>query len=108
MFRAWKGESYPFRFSRVSVADLGVKRIWGTGEVYHLSRLEDFAGDYDAVSLRATIAGGLDGEPIRRRDPSSRRHAGVAGQPVDRGRPGPARRRLTTRQHARESPLTCM
>jgi hypothetical protein len=54
----YQGRDYPFRFSGVSAADLGVKGIWGTGEVYHLWRLEDFAGNYDAVSLGLTIAGG--------------------------------------------------
>ena len=54
----YQGQSYPFHFRGVSVADLGIKGIWGTGEVYHLWRLEDFAGNYDAVSLGLTIAGG--------------------------------------------------
>jgi len=54
----YQGQNYPFRFSGLSVADLGAKGIWGTGEVYHLWRLEDFAGNYDAVSLGLTIAGG--------------------------------------------------
>jgi len=54
----YQGQDYAFRFSGVSVADLGAKGIWGTGEVYHLWKLEDFAGDYDAVSLGVTLAGG--------------------------------------------------
>jgi hypothetical protein len=54
----YQGQSYPFRFSGVSAADLGAKGIWGTGEVYHLWRLEDFAGNYDAVSLGLTMGGG--------------------------------------------------
>ena len=54
----YQGKDHPFHFSGVSAADLGAKGIWGTGEVYHLWRLEDFAGNYDAVSLGVTIAGG--------------------------------------------------
>ena len=54
----YQGKSYPFVFSGVAVGDVGAKGTWGTGEVYHLRRVEDFAGNYNALSLGLTLAGG--------------------------------------------------
>lgn len=54
----YKGRDYPIEFRGVSAGDVGVKGTWGTGEVYHLSKLEDFPGNYDSVSLGVTLGGG--------------------------------------------------
>jgi hypothetical protein len=54
----YHGRDYPFQFRGLSIGDLGFKGTWGTGEVYHMSKLEDFAGIYDSVSLGLTVAGG--------------------------------------------------
>jgi len=54
----YRGRDYPFEFTGVSAGDLGAKGTWGTGDVYHLSKLEDFPGYYNAASLGLTVVGG--------------------------------------------------
>ena len=61
----YQGREYPIRFRGVSAGDVGASGIWGTGEVYHMSKMEDFAGNYDAVSLGLTIAGGAAAAALR-------------------------------------------
>jgi hypothetical protein len=52
------GKSYPFVVHGLSVVDIGVANIKGTGEVYNLKRIEDFPGNYVAAEAGATLAGG--------------------------------------------------
>jgi hypothetical protein len=52
------GKRYPFTVDGLSVVDVGVARIEGTGEVYDLHRLADFSGNYVAAGTGATLAGG--------------------------------------------------
>jgi hypothetical protein len=54
----FQGKTYPFRIEEISVGDIGVSRAEATGNVYHLTKLEDFSGDYAAASTSAAIAGG--------------------------------------------------
>jgi len=51
----YQGQNYPFHLSGVSLLDLGGTEVKGTGEVYHLAKVEDFTGDYGAVSSGATV-----------------------------------------------------
>jgi hypothetical protein len=54
----FQGQAYPFRVEELSVGDMGVSRAEATGNVYHLTKIEDFSGDYVAASTSAAIAGG--------------------------------------------------
>lgn len=56
----FKGREYRFNFNGLSVADVGVARIEGAGDVYNLNRLEDFSGNYVAAGAGAAVAGGAD------------------------------------------------
>jgi outer membrane immunogenic protein len=54
----FQGKAYPFRVEELSVGDMGISRAEATGNVYHLTKIEDFSGDYAAASASAAIAGG--------------------------------------------------
>ncbi len=54
----YKGKNYPLTVDGLSVGDVGVKRVNASGSVYHLHKLEDFAGTYTAGSAGATVGGG--------------------------------------------------
>jgi hypothetical protein len=54
----FQGKAYPFRVEELSVGDIGISKAEATGHVYNLTKLEDFSGDYVAVSASAAIAGG--------------------------------------------------
>jgi hypothetical protein len=56
----FKGHDYRFSVNGLSVADVGIARIEGAGDVYNLKRLEDFSGNYVAAGAGATVAGGAD------------------------------------------------
>jgi hypothetical protein len=54
----FQGQAYPFRIEELSVGDMGISKAEATGHVYHLTKIEDFSGDYVAASASAAIAGG--------------------------------------------------
>jgi opacity protein-like surface antigen len=54
----FKGRSYPFTVSGLSVIDIGIAKIDGRGDVFNLSNVADFPGTYIAAGIGATIAGG--------------------------------------------------
>jgi hypothetical protein len=54
----YKGKTYPVRVEGLSVGELGVIRATAKGEVSHLAKLADFAGNYAAVGAGATAGGG--------------------------------------------------
>ena len=51
----YQGQDYPFHVSGFGVLDVGGSQVKGTGEVYHLAKVDDFTGDYGAVSAGATV-----------------------------------------------------
>jgi hypothetical protein len=51
-------KEYKFKISGVSVADVGAASITAEGEVYHLSKPADLAGNYSTVTAGATIGAG--------------------------------------------------
>jgi hypothetical protein len=55
---AFQGKAYPFRIEEISVGDIGISRAESTGNVYHLTKIEDFSGNYAAASASAAIAEG--------------------------------------------------
>jgi hypothetical protein len=54
----YKGKTYPVQVEGLSVGELGVSRATAKGEVSHLGKLADFAGNYTAVGAGATAGGG--------------------------------------------------
>ena len=54
----YEGKSYPVDLKGLSVASVGAGSIKASGDVYHLAKLEDFDGNYTAVSAGAPVAGG--------------------------------------------------
>jgi hypothetical protein len=51
-------KKYNVTLSGLSAVNVGAAAISATGEVYHLTRLQDFAGGYEAVAAGATIGRG--------------------------------------------------
>jgi hypothetical protein len=54
----YQGRQYPFRLDGLSVVDVGVTRVTGSGTVHNLRNVADFSGNYVAISAGATVAGG--------------------------------------------------
>jgi hypothetical protein len=54
----FQGKTYPITVHGLSVVDVGVAKIEGSGDVYNLQRVEDFSGNYTAVAGGVTFAGG--------------------------------------------------
>ena len=54
----YKGKTYPISVEGLSVGDAGITRISASGEVYGLTKLEDFNGTYAGVAAGAAVGGG--------------------------------------------------
>jgi hypothetical protein len=54
----YQGRQYAFSMTGLSVVDVGVTRVTGTGTVRNLRSVADFSGNYVAGSAGATVAGG--------------------------------------------------
>lgn len=54
----FQGRNYPFSVSELSLLDLGVSSVTGTGRVYNLNNLADFGGNYVATQATFAVAGG--------------------------------------------------
>jgi hypothetical protein len=54
----YQGREYPFRVDGLSVLDVGVTRVSGSGTVHNLYRLADFSGNYVSVAAGAALGGG--------------------------------------------------
>jgi hypothetical protein len=55
---SYQGVDYPFRMTGVSIVDVGVTRVSGSGRVTGLRNVADFNGNYAAATAGATVAGG--------------------------------------------------
>lgn len=55
---AFEGMQRSFHISGLSIVNVGVTTVTATGEVFNLKRIEDFAGNYAAVSAGASLGGG--------------------------------------------------
>lgn len=58
----YKGRSHDFSIGGLGIGGFGVSRIDATGEVYGLSKLEDFAGVYGQARYGVVIADASTGE----------------------------------------------
>ena len=54
----YQGRQYPFRLDGLSVVDVGVTGVTGSGRVHNLHSVADFSGNYVSISAGATVAGG--------------------------------------------------
>ena len=54
----YQGQQYPFRANGLSVLDVGVSSVTGSGTVRNLYKVADFSGNYIAATAGATVAGG--------------------------------------------------
>jgi hypothetical protein len=54
----YKGKDYPVSVNGLSLGKVGITGGSAVGEVYHLKRLQDFNGHYNAGGAGLTIAGG--------------------------------------------------
>src|SRR5689334_5881149 len=61
----FRGVQYPFRIRGLSVVDVGVSRISGTGRVRNLRNVADFSGNYISATAGATVAGGAAASALR-------------------------------------------
>jgi len=52
------GKTYQFKATGFAVGDVGAASIDAVGEVYNLTKVEDFEGNYAAAGLGGTLAGG--------------------------------------------------
>ena len=61
----YKGKTYPITIKGFSAGELGGAKITARGDVYHLTKLDDFNGTYTSSSAGATFGGGFDVEAMR-------------------------------------------
>lgn len=55
----YKGKDYPFKGKGASVGGIGASKAEGTGKVYFLDNLEDFAGTYGAITGGVALGKGV-------------------------------------------------
>lgn len=61
----YQGAKHSFRISGVSVVDIGGAHLDAKGDVYNLTKLDDFNGIYTSVATGVTIAGGGSAAVLR-------------------------------------------
>ena len=54
----YQGRQYPFKLNGLSVLDVGVTGVSGSGTVRNLHNVADFRGNYVSFSAGVTVAGG--------------------------------------------------
>ena len=54
----YQGRQYPFSLNGLSVVDVGVTRVTGSGRVHNLRNVADFSGNYVSIAAGVTVAGG--------------------------------------------------
>jgi hypothetical protein len=61
----FEGKTYKFSVSGLSVVDVGISKASVRGDVYNLTKVEDFPGTYVAASAGFALAGGVGGTTTR-------------------------------------------
>lgn len=54
----YKGKTYNFKMTGLSLVDLGASKVSMSGEVFGLDHVSDFAGTYSAASIGVVAGGG--------------------------------------------------
>jgi hypothetical protein len=57
----FKGKTHLFKIDGLSVGNVGIASISAVGNVYNLSSVSQFPGNYAAVGAGVTLAGGMAG-----------------------------------------------
>ena len=57
----YNGQSYPFKIDGLSVGNVGIASINAVGNVYNMSNVSQFAGNYTAAGAGIALAGGMAG-----------------------------------------------
>ncbi len=57
----FKGQTHLFKIDGLSVGSVGISSINAVGNVYNMTSLSQFAGNYAAVGAGITLAGGVAG-----------------------------------------------
>ncbi|MGI9592901.1 MAG: DUF1134 domain-containing protein [Myxococcota bacterium] len=58
-------QEHEFRVSGITVAAVGIARVTASGEVWGLTKLEDFDGTYSGVDVGVAVGGGTAGIAMR-------------------------------------------
>ena len=61
----FKGKDYPFSVKGLSLVDWGISKANAVGEVYNLTDVSKFGGDYLAGEAGFALAGGMGGISMR-------------------------------------------
>jgi hypothetical protein len=59
---SFKGRHYPFRLGGIGVGGIGISRLEARGEVYQLSRAQDFYGSYGAARIGWAVGNASSGQ----------------------------------------------
>ena len=62
---SFQGKSYPLKIRGLSVGQAGAAKVEASGDVHHLTKLEDFSGNYTAAGVEGTVAGGMGKTALR-------------------------------------------
>jgi hypothetical protein len=62
---SYQGKIHPFSVKGLSVVDVGVSKVSARGKVFHLNKLEDFAGTFAAAQAGAAVGGGMSVAALR-------------------------------------------
>jgi len=61
----FQGQEYKFKIKGLSVIDIGISSISAQGEVYHLSKIEDFPGTFAAAEAGVAVGGGAGAQTMK-------------------------------------------
>ncbi len=61
----YQGQKHHFSLSGLSIVDVGVANITGSGVVYNLHNLQDLNGNYVAGTAGLTVAGGGEADYLK-------------------------------------------
>jgi hypothetical protein len=64
----YDGRVYRFSIDGVTLADIGVSKSSAAGEVYNLTDVTKFEGNYVAAEATFTMGGGIGGMSLRNQD----------------------------------------
>ena len=62
---SYQGKTHAFSVKGLSVVDVGVAKVSARGSVYHLQKVEDFAGTFAAVQAGVAVGGGMSAVALR-------------------------------------------
>jgi hypothetical protein len=62
---SFKGKTFPFSVDGLSLVDFGISKASAVGDVYNLTDVSKFAGNYVAAEAGFALAGGMGGMVLR-------------------------------------------